>query len=703
MKKFFIQLSDHHSIIYKGFLFVTALVLIVMIFPKEGKFKYEFQKGKPWSHEDIRAPFNFSIYKSVEEVANEKEQIRKSSKPYFIRKSDIYAAAEKKFNELFEENWNPDTLGGNFIGGLFKKNSTKKSELEKIKIQHLNRGRDLLRQIFNKGVIEPHSLIENKPLSAPIMVLQKNIAEEYSKADFFSINSASGYIQGSLEGSKKLNKKFISNLLLEVIDYNIIYDSETTEKIINNSLANVSETRGMIEEGTLIILKGEIVDAEKYQILESLKIEKEQLLGSDKNFVFILSGQIILVASILLILFMYIGMYHKEVFALNRNMNFLILQVLLFVFISGIAQRSEDFNSYLIPYCLVPMIIRTFFDARLALFVHLVIILIAGFLAPNGFEFVFLQIIAGNAAVFSLFNLRRRSQLFKSSLYVFMAYSVSYLGMTLIQEGNIEMINWRYFGWFGASAGLTFLTTGFIYLFERMFGFVSDVKLMELLDTNSPLLRELAEKAPGTFQHSIQVANLAEEAIHAVGGSTLMVRTGALYHDIGKMNNPTYFIENQSGYNPHDELPYEDSAKVIIQHVIDGIEMAKKNKLPDQIIDFIRTHHGTTMTQYFYRMYLKDNPDEKVDLSKFKYPGPLPYSKETAVLMMADSVEAASRSMKEHTSDSISNLVENIINGQVAQDQFINANVTFKDLTSVKKIFKKKLGSIYHVRVEYPK
>jgi putative nucleotidyltransferase with HDIG domain len=307
-------------------------------------------------------------------------------------------------------------------------------------------------------------------------------------------------------------------------------------------------------------------------------------------------------------------------------------------------------------------------------------------------------------AIFSIVNMRNRSQIFISAILIFITYSVSYIGIIIIQEGNNDVITWFDFAWFGVSALLTLFSYPLIFVFEKIFGFTSDVSLLELSDTNGKLLRELASRAPGTFQHSLQVANLAEEAIYKIGGNSLLVRTGALYHDIGKMEMPMYFIENQAGgINPHDDLSFDESAAIIISHVIKGIEIAKKNNLPEQIIDFIRTHHGTTMTAYFYRSFLKAFPEEAVDESKFHYPGPIPYSKETAVLMMADSVEAASRSLKKYDVETIDALVDKIINSQISQNQFANADITFKDINVLKKIFKKKLMNIYHVRVEYPR
>ena len=357
---------------------------------------------------------------------------------------------------------------------------------------------------------------------------------------------------------------------------------------------------------------------------------------------------------------------------------------------------------YYIPYCIVPIIIRILFDTRLALNIHLLVVLIAGFFVPNSFEFTFLQITAGMVSIYSIKNLIKREQFLVSAVLIFCNYFVAFLGILFIRNGSISSIEWVNFIPFVFSVLFSLLAYPLIYAFEELFGITSDVSLMELTNTNMKLLRDLAYKAPGTFQHSLQVANLAEAAIFKIGGNALLVRAGALYHDIGKMDDPQYFIENQNtGANPHDTLPYEKSAQIIIQHVNKGVEMARKHRLPETVINFIRTHHGNTRVDYFYQSFLKNFPEQLVDENTFRYPGPIPFSKETAVLMLADSVEAASRSLKEPDAQSISDLIERIINYKLDQNQLINSDITLKDIEIIKSIFKAMLIGIYHVRVDY--
>jgi len=405
----------------------------------------------------------------------------------------------------------------------------------------------------------------------------------------------------------------------------------------------------------------------------------------------------------MIVLLLFLNFFRKDVYADNRRLLLILMSVLLMVFLTSIMIRNNFDYLYLVPVCIVPVIIRAFFDNRLALYIHIITIILIGFLIPRSFEFVFLQFLAGIIAILSMADLRRRSQLFYTAALIFATYSAVYFGLSLAHTGSFDNLYWRDFAYFAGGAFLTLFAYPLIFLFERMFGLPTDFSLLELSDTNNTLLRKLGMEAPGTFQHSLQVANLSEEAIIAIGGNSLLTRTGALYHDIGKIKNPLYFIENQSsGYNPHDEISFRESARIIIDHVIDGIEMARKHNLPEYVIDFIRTHHGTTTARYFYMMEMNENPDEAVEKSDFIYPGPRPFSKETAVVMMADSVEAASRSLRKPDEKSISQLVNNIIDTQVNEKQFDNADITFKDITKVKSILKRMLLNIYHVRVAYP-
>tara|TARA_B100001109_G_C18857273_1_gene472284 strand:+ start:411 stop:2417 length:2007 start_codon:yes stop_codon:yes gene_type:complete len=666
-----------------------AVAAIVLIYPREGKFKYEFQKGKPWPHEDLIAPYNYPIYKSEEVLSEEKKEVLKSLKPYFFRNKSIENESINRFETQFENSWSQFASEGEY------------SNQSEYRLR--NKGLSWIKHLYQKGIIELHESIEGKDGDFEVNVLNDNVAVIRVLENMNTIQSAYAELKDSLRNVSAVERSFLLKAMEDCLQRNIAYDEETNRLMKEEVLSQISLAQGMVQIGERVIAKGELINDRKYQLIESLKREYEAQLGDNSQVYWILLGQIVLVSLLILSFALFLISYKPEILRNELKTLFLLVLMVLFVFASKMAIKIENVNLYLVPFCMLPLLIRTFFNLRIALFAHMVTILLVGFIAPNPYEFIIIQMMAGMLTLFSIINLRNRSHLFLSSLVIFGVYSLVYLSIGLIQEGSFEETNWKFLGWFFGSAMLTLFTYPLVYIFEKIFGFVSDVTLLELADTNSKLLRKLNLKAPGTFQHSLQVSNLAEEAIRNIGGNALLVRTGALYHDIGKMNMPNYFIENQnSDYNPHEELEPEESAEIIIEHVIRGIELARRYKLPDIIIDFIRTHHGTSKTNYFYHQYKQQNPDEEIDESKFRYPGPTPYSKETAVLMMADSVEAASRSLPKYDGKRIENLVDGIIDTQTAEGQFLNADITFKDITEIKKIFKKKLMSIYHVRVEYP-
>lgn len=682
-------MSNNYYAVNRIFLFIAALVILVSLFPREGKFKYEFQKGSPWHHEDLIAPFDFAILKPADELIRERNAVLKDLPPYFRMDEVIPAAKFKTLSDKFDSAW---------IKSPEYRNSGEQMRLKYREITFA-----LFDSVFNRGIIALIPETDNKPPDFKIIVVRGNEAESVELRTFFTIGSADEYVRAHLKKIPGINPGFIIPLLENVIAQNIIFDAATTRGERDEALANISTTKGMVQKGEGIISRGELVSSEKFQKIESLKKDYELQLGLSSKYYLILLGQVILMAISLLVFFLFMVAFRHDIFAENKNIVLILLLITIMVFITRMIININVSYLYIVPLCLVPIIIRTFYDTRMALFVHIITIIIIGFLVPNSFEFLFLQLITGIITIITVVNLQRRAQFFFTSLMIFVTYSVIYIGMTLIQEGSFSSIDEKAFILFGGSALLTLFSYPLIFVFEKIFGLVTDVSLMELSDTNSKLLREMAMNAPGTFQHSLQVANLAEEAAHTIGANALLTRTGALYHDIGKMDMAQYFIENQTtGINPHDELTYEESAKVIIGHVQSGIDKARLFKLPELIIDFIRTHHGTRYTGYFYQMQIRDYPGEEFNEASFRYNGPIPFSKETSILMMADSVEAASRSLKQYDEASISSLVEAIIDKQIDTKQFLNSELTLKDITRIKKILKKLLMNIYHIRVEYP-
>lgn len=689
MKKFLYRLRDQHDIAGKIILFSIAIWLLIMIFPREGKFRYEYQRGKTWQHDDLISPVDFAILKPESELKAEQEAILKEARPYFKRLNNVSDHQINYLINAFDNAW------VSRFGRQAVDDPVRKAELETVL--------SILDTLFTHGIVNVINEIENKPPDYEIFVVDGNAASRVRLAGLFTISSAEAFITRQIAQSNSPHQDMLRGLLLNSLKQNIVFDAENTRRAREALISEIPNSRGMVQSGEKIIQKGELINAEKFQILESLRADYEVRLGSNFKYGNVLLGQSLLIALTMIAFILFMVSFRKDVFAENKKLLILLLTICLMVAAAGSTLTSQPDLINLLPFCLVPIVIRVFFDTRLALFVHIVTLVLTGFMVPNGFEFIFLQLITGIIAIISVAELRRRAQFFITALSVFVTYSAIYTGMLLIQDGSVENFESYTLLLFGGSALFTLFSYPVIFLFEKVFGLVTDVTLMELSDTNRPLLRELSLYAPGTFQHSMQVANIAEAAVYEIGGNTLLVRAGALYHDIGKIEMPMYFIENQSsGINPHDELSYLESASIIVSHVIKGIEKAKKHKLPEVLVDFIRTHHGTRMVEYFYNRQRIDNPDEEISVTVFRYPGPVPFSKETSVLMMADSVEAASRSMKMPTAASIAQLVEKIIDSQIETNQFVNSDLTLKDITRIKKILKKKLMSIYHVRIEYP-
>jgi putative nucleotidyltransferase with HDIG domain len=535
-----------------------------------------------------------------------------------------------------------------------------------------------------------------------INIVKENRVSILDVDDIFKLQEIFGYVQSQvIDSGQEQDGDAYQNLFLELVVPNIFINKELTQKDIDDKLSSVSATRGFVDQGKLIIARGEVVEGDNFKVLNSLKAEYESELWTENNYLFILVGYTILVALVLMMLMLFLIKYRPKIYNDNAKVTFIYFNIILMVFVTTFMVKYQLAYLFVVPLCILPLILKTFFDARLGLYVHVLTVLILGFVVPNSFEYIFLQIIAGIVTILSVSELYKRANLFISVAQITGIYILGYLAFHTIHEGNFQNIELIAIGLFILNGMITLFAQPLVYLYEKIFGLVSEVSLLELSDTNSKLLRELSNKAPGTFNHSLQVANLAEAAASEIGANAMLVRVGALYHDIGKMLNPMYFSENQiSSVNPHDELEPQDSAKIIIDHVYDGIEMAKKNKLPDRLIDFIRTHHGTTQVYYFYKKAL--DLDENTPKESFTYPGPLPFSKETAILMMSDAVEAASKSLKNPTYEEIDQFVERIIDTQMKANQFANANITFKDIESIKKVLKKKLTNIYHLRVEYP-
>jgi len=671
----------NHSLIYKLFLFIITTFVIVYLFPKSGTFRYSFEKGKPWQSENLYAPFDFAIKKSTEEIISEKEQIAKQSAVFFDIDTEVYANAksdyELEFNSLFYE------LPNDFI----------KAEL-------YENGLSILDQIYKSGVLEmSYDYGPNQQIS----ILKDKTQNGFkSYLTFFLQTNLKSFVESQVInlGIQSYRQRFLA-LFFDIIKPNASLNKVLTNAFLEERLSQLKLVRGRVEKRTLIISKGEVVQGENYSILKSLESEYESQELTDSNYYWILSAYTLLVSLALLMLLLFVKKYRAEVFDNNTKVTFIFFNIVLMVLLTTLVVNFNSYYVYVVPLCILPLTLKAFFDARLGLFAHVITVLLLGFVVANNYEYMFLQTIAGIVTILTVSELYKRANLFISVGQITFIYIVSYFAFYVIHEGSINNLEWQTFLMFVLCGLATLFVQPLIYIYEKLFGLVSDVSLLELSDTNSKLLKELSEKAPGTFHHSLNVANLAEAAANEIGANAMLVRVGALYHDIGKMVNPTYFTENQStGINPHDELSPKESVDIIINHVIDGIELAKKNNLPDRVIDFIRTHHGSSIVYFFYNKQLESNL--AFNPSDFCYNGPKPFNKETAILMMCDSVEAASKSLKDPNSTKINNFVDSIISKQMDTDQFLNATITLKEIQSIKKVLKHKLANMYHLRIEYP-
>lgn len=668
---------------YKIILIFLSVITIVYFLPRESIFKFDYQINKPWYYEDLIAPYDIPVFPTPKEILQKQKEIKLNRKAYYNFEANIIDNQLIKFNQVLNLN---------------------REKLKNDQIQNFKtKGEKILKHLYKRGILE---IVEDFKFKNEdfFFVKKNNFYASYSFSDIYTLKQAFQYIDKEL---KEGQYKILVNILHEVLSenaFNLTFNYTETNLALQKEIQLAYGVIDNIIKGQSIIKKGDIVDEYKFRMLQSFeKKYKNEKLSSSK-YITIAFGQFLLVSLIFTSLCLYLVFFRVELFNNNKSLFFILLIVTLTVSTSCIFLKNQYFSIHILPLCLTPLVIRSFFDTRTAFFSHIMVVLLLGFIMPNSFNFLFTQIVAGMVGIYGYINFKNRSQLFYTTIAILASYFISFLGISIITDADFFRIDWKIFGEYSIAAGLTILAYPLIYIIEKLFGFVSDITLLELADTNNKLLRELSRKAPGTFQHSLQVANLAEEAIHLINGNSLLIRTAALYHDIGKMNAPMYFIENQiTGVNPHNELDYEESARIIINHVVDGVEIAKKYKLPETIIDFIRTHHGTTSTKYFYKKFVSESPEDENTIKKFQYPGPIPFSKETAVLMMADSVEAASRSIKEPTAEKIEELVEKIIKNQMDEGQFGNANITFKDITIIKKVFKRMLMNIYHVRIEYPK
>ena len=671
--------------IYRILLFILSCVVIIYFFPKSGKFKYSFENGRPWQSDNLYAPFDFAIKKTDKELEEEKTGIRLATKVFFNKDSLVL---NKSLNLLSNKVENPSN--DSVI------NTLNNRELKLLK----NAGTAIISKIYSRGLLDENYDYKSNQIVS-LLVNNKQVNSGYFK-DFHKPEDLLTFINNEIISlNVQEYKPQIVSILFDLVESNISLNESLTKNSIEEALANVSPNRGIIEKETLIISKGELVEGDKLKILESLKNEYETSSISKTNYYLIISSYSLLVILTLLMIILFIRKFRKKIYLNLNQLALVFFNVTLLVLITTFVVSIESSYVFVIPICILPLLLKAFFDSRVAFFVHSVTVMLLGFIVPNSYEFIFLNIIVGVITIISSDDLYKRANLFITVGQITLVYMISYFSFFVIHEGNIDNLEIFNFLLFMLCGLLTLFVYPLIYIYEKVFNLVSDVSLLELSDTNSPLLKELSNKAPGTFHHSMNVANLAESSANEIGGNSMLARVGALYHDIGKMNNPSYFTENQvTGTNPHDKLSSLESVNIILDHVSIGVDIAKKNNLPNRIIDFIRTHHGTSVVHYFYENDL--NLNLKPNIEDYKYSGPKPFSKETALVMMCDSVEAATKSLENPDSEKINSFVETIIDKQIENNQFENCSITFKDIKTIKNVIKKKLANIYHIRVEYP-
>ena len=663
----------------KAILVVVSTALIVYFMPRGDEFGYKYELNRPWNYGLLIANTKFPILKNDSLIHQEKETTMRDFQPYYNYNKVV---RDTMMNRLYNEaamEWQGE-------------NST-------VYVHHIAA---LLDTIYKRGVLsgEDYARMKDDEHHKSIRIVKDNEAESVPLSRVFSLRSAYDYIitEDASQYSSLVLRQFNIN---ELIQQNLTYDKLKSETELDENLQNISSYNGFVQAGQKIVDRGETVTDEVYDILRSYEKDYERRNTIETKIPYRSIGQTIFVLVIFVSLITYLSLFRVDYFENVRNVTLLFALPVFFCVVASLMVSHKILNVFMLPCCLVPIVIRVFMDSRTAFMFHCGMVLIISMMLTNNYEFIIVQLVAGMVAIQTLRELSQRSQIVRTAFILFLVYVIFYTGYSLHHENDIKMDTWMYVC-FTVNRVLLLFTYPLLWMLEKMFGFTSDVTLVELSNVHNPLLQRMTEVAPGTFQHSMQVANLSAEVANKIGGKAQLVRTGALYHDIGKMERPAFFTENQNGVSPHKHLTPLKSAEVIIAHVKNGVALADKNHIPDSIKRFITTHHGLGKAKYFYITYKNEHPDEKIDEKVFSYPGPNPSTKEEAILMMCDAVEAASRSLPEYTEDSINQLVDKIIDNQVAEGFFSECSITFKDIATAKMVLKDKLKTIYHTRISYP-
>ncbi len=667
-------------------LLTGAVVIVMLMLPQADHQSYSYELNQPWKYQLLTAEFDMPILRDSTSLTAMRDSVDRSFVPFVKRQDKVADDNIARFESLAAGKAPAD-------------------EVASLK--------DLLRHAYSSGIADAslyNSVAARPAPKVRVAVEEPNGENTVQTLDasslrspvkaFESIDSLYG-VRVSHDSTRALSPDIIKALNICIVP-NVVLDTLTDTKFRSQAYLNVTGATGVIKKGQRIVDRGEIVTPQIYTNLNTYIEMLETMQGGTRSTTYFMSGQALYILTLFTVLYLFLARYRQRFFHDLRKMVFLMIYITLFVVFSIVMFEYVPMGLYLVPYAAVPVVIMVFFDSRTAIIAMLITILLSAMIATFQFQFVYMEFVTGLVASFSIRQLSRRSQLLRTALFTFISYTVCYFISCLISEGTLSQFSWRVVGFYAINAVILSFAYVLILVIEKVFGFTSTVTLVELSDINNPLLRRLAEEAPGTFQHSMQVSTLATEAARAIGANTMLVRTGALYHDIGKLESPVFFTENQHGVNPHEGLDPEVSAQKIISHVTAGLALASKEKLPQKIKDFIAQHHGRSLTRYFYNTAVNNSNGNPVDPEKFRYPGPDPQSSETAILMMADAVEAASRSLKDYSPESINALVDKIIDSQVSDGRFRESPISFRDVETVKDTFKKRLATIYHSRVAYP-
>ena len=673
-------MKDLHwrDILTRSILIITTVTIVVWSMPHDNSSYFHVEQGKPWKYADFTAPFDFPIYKSESVIRAERDSALSQYEPYY---KYIHATGQQmvqKFRSDYPEGI-PD-LPASYMTVISNR----------------------LQSLYQQGIIDQKDYTELlDDTTTMIRIVNDKQASSVSVMEIYSPKQAYEQLfqDEKLSPIRSILQKCNLN---EYITPNLVYDQERSEASKSDLLSGIALASGLVQKGQKIIGRGDIVNEKTYRIVESFKKENELRNEDVKQNHLSLFGQILYVTILVLCFTIYLSLYRKDYFEKPRSITMLYALIIIFALLTALFMRNTFIHVYLLPYAMLPIFIRVFMDSRTAFMTHITMVLICAAMLQHPFEFIVTEAVAGLVAISSLRELSQRSQLFKTAIFVTLACVIVNMAFDWMHSDALSQIDYSYYNYLIANGVMLLFAYPLLYIIEKAFGFTSDITLIELSNTNNELLRKMSEIAPGTFNHSIQVANLAGEIANKIGAKAQLVRTGALYHDIGKLANPIYYTENQSGINPHETLTDIESAQIIISHVTEGQKMADKYNLPGVIRDFISTHHGLGKAKYFYVNYHNEHPDEPVDDLLFTYPGPNPFTREQACLMMADTVEAASRSLPDYTEQSIRSMVERLIDGQVAEGYFRECPITFRDIQYAKTVLIEKLKTIYHTRVNYP-